>query len=323
MTQMLLARELPNLRRHRVFESNDIHVTRESIAAVLQPHRLDPHRMERTPHCYLDHIPIAQMGVGAIRFGAAQVEVPEMADYYLFLMCREGRALVTVDGDDYAIGRDRGVILAPGERMVGRFSADCEQLFVRIGRQAMLTHSALRDPRFRRDVALTDPRLAPWLSLVASVIGDEQTGALLREAPRLTQDYERLLLGLFLSAQPHCEARDRPGELAPGCVKRAETYIAETFAEPLTLADIAGAARVSSRALLENFRRFRGVSPMRHLRDVRLDHARRAMLGGAVESAAMAALDAGIMHFGRFSRDYAERFGERPSDTLRRRKHLS
>jgi transcriptional regulator GlxA family with amidase domain len=136
--------------------------------------------------------------------------------------------------------------------------------------------------------------------------------------PAISTEYERLILSLLLAGQPHGDAVSSRSDIVPGCVKRAENFIRDCFADPLTLEQIAAAARVSRRTLLDNFRRFRGISPMRHLRDVRLDEARRSMLAGAAGSTAMAALESGIMHFGRFSRDYADRFGERPSETLRK-----
>jgi len=89
------------------------------------------------------------------------------------------------------------------------------------------------------------------------------------------------------------------------------------FADPLSLGDIAQASGVPTRTLLESFKRFRNTSPIRYLRDVRLDEAREALIAGSVSTAAEAAMSAGLMHLGRFSREYAERFGEKPSDTLR------
>ncbi|MBW8890691.1 MAG: AraC family transcriptional regulator [Burkholderiales bacterium] len=202
--------------------------------------------------------------------------------------------------------------------MSGRFSDDCEQVYLRITREALVRHTGLAVPIFRREVALDDARLGPWLNFVSEIASDTMTGELIDTMPALSTEYERLLLFLLLAGQPHGDAVSARSDVVPGCVKRAENYIRDCFAEPLPLEQIAAAARVSRRTLLDNFRRFRGISPMRHLRDVRLDEARKSMLTGATGSTAMAALEAGIMHFGRFSRDYADRFCERPSETLRK-----
>lgn len=306
------------LRENRVFETVDVEHTRESISAVLQPHRLTPMTgWEPTP-CYLDHVPIGDMGIGAIRFGKMQVHVPELADYHLFIMCIAGHADARVQQQDYRIDRRHGLIVAPGEQMLASFSSGCEQLFVRIGKRSIGEHSAYERLQFHRAVDLGDRRISPWVQQLATIVSDPQTCGLMRSRPDIARDYERLLLNLLLAGQGHRDVASRGCAIAPGSVKRAEEFIRARFTDPLSLADIARASGVPARTLLESFRRFRDTSPIRYLRDVRLDHARRALADGTVKTAAEAAMEAGLMHLGRFSHEYAERFGEKPSDTLRR-----
>lgn len=305
------------LRGFRVFETMDVEYTRDRISDFLQPHTLQPRSIWEPTNCYLDHIPVAQTSVGAIGFGGMQVHVPQIADYHLFIMCLDGHANATIESQDYRIDRSHGLLIAPGEQMRASFSQDCEQLFVRISQKAIADHSGIQKLEFRRDVDLRNPMIAPWAHHIATIISDRHTSALLQSEPHIAKEYERLLISLLLAGQPHRDGGERSPGLAPGSVKRAEQYIQANASEPLTLADIATAARVPTRTLLESFRRFRGTSPMRYLRDVRLDQARRALQKGSVETAAQAAMEAGLMHLGRFSKEYAERFGEKPSETLR------
>jgi transcriptional regulator GlxA family with amidase domain len=107
--------------------------------------------------------------------------------------------------------------------------------------------------------------------------------------------------------------------VAPSSVRKAETFIAANADQPICLEEIARAADVPSRTLLNSFRQFRQTSPMRYLRDLRLERA-RAQLSRYQPGATIAsvALDVGFTHLGRFSQDYAARFGEKPSETLDR-----
>jgi transcriptional regulator GlxA family with amidase domain len=82
------------------------------------------------------------------------------------------------------------------------------------------------------------------------------------------------------------------------------------------LAQVAG---VSKRTLQEGFRRFRGKPPNQISRDLRLDLARGALIQHGPENVTEVALDYGFTHLGRFAEAYAARFGECPSETLRRR----
>jgi transcriptional regulator GlxA family with amidase domain len=89
--------------------------------------------------------------------------------------------------------------------------------------------------------------------------------------------------------------------------------------EPWSVARLARALGCSSRSLHRKVRREYGVSPMLLLRQARLVRARAELESASPGTTVTGvALDCGFTHLGRFSCDYASRFGERPSQTLRR-----
>jgi transcriptional regulator GlxA family with amidase domain len=89
--------------------------------------------------------------------------------------------------------------------------------------------------------------------------------------------------------------------------------------EPLTVAEVARAAGVGVRALELAFRRRRGDTPRGALAAFRLERARERLLAAPPDASVTdAALDSGFAHLGRFAGAYRARFGESPSDTLRR-----
>ena len=53
-------------------------------------------------------------------------------------------------------------------------------------------------------------------------------------------------------------------------MKRIERYIDEHADEPITIVDLAEHAGVSSRSIFNGFRRFRNMSPMAYLKEVRM-----------------------------------------------------
>uniref|UniRef100_UPI0040534E2C helix-turn-helix transcriptional regulator n=1 Tax=Microbacterium sp. LWH7-1.2 TaxID=3135257 RepID=UPI0040534E2C len=91
------------------------------------------------------------------------------------------------------------------------------------------------------------------------------------------------------------------------------------LAEPICVAQIAEAARISVRALRYGFAHQFGVSPSRYLRDSRLRqvHAELRDADPAVTTVVAVARRWGIGHAGRFAAEYRAKFGEYPSDTLR------
>lgn len=84
--------------------------------------------------------------------------------------------------------------------------------------------------------------------------------------------------------------------------------------DPLTIGDLAARCGLGLRALQKNFLRHLDTTPGDFLRGLRLDKARKLILGGAF-SVTHAALEAGFVHLGHFSANYERRFGELPSVT--------
>jgi transcriptional regulator GlxA family with amidase domain len=77
---------------------------------------------------------------------------------------------------------------------------------------------------------------------------------------------------------------------------------------------------VSVRALQEGFQRALDTTPMRYLREVRLRRVREDLFAATPDVATVGAIVHrwGILNQGRFAGAYRKRFGEAPSETLRR-----
>lgn len=300
----------------RLFESSDVEDTQLRIAAVMQPHRLQPVAMVRELQAYMDFVDLAGLGLGCIKFDHMRVSAAHVEDYHLIILCRRGTARVHTDGGEIGLDRQQGVCLAPGAPLNVEFSADCEQFVVRIGAELFHKHLGMPYPRMRPHIDLFRPELQAWVRVLWSMTG---CLGLMRQQPKIAAEYQRLFLGLLFHALGH-ETRDAPS-IAPYSVKRAETFIRENAARAVYLDDIARASEVPARTLLDSFRRFRQTTPMSYLRDVRLERVRNRLLDrSCTESVTAVATEEGFVHLGRFSREYACRFGERPSETLRLRR---
>ena len=103
---------------------------------------------------------------------------------------------------------------------------------------------------------------------------------------------------------------------APKYVYRAEEYMSRNVHKQITMEELVALTGVSSRSLQDGFRRFRNTTPMKWLRDRRLDEARHQLL---YEQDALSiqevALKWGFTNHPHFSRAYRERFGESPQRT--------
>jgi len=105
-------------------------------------------------------------------------------------------------------------------------------------------------------------------------------------------------------------------------VRRAEEYIETHWNEPITIASLARATAASARSIFYHFKTSRGQSPMSFLKQVRLEHAKDMLEhSGIRRSVTQIAVECGFGNLGHFAGDYLKRFGERPSDTLKRSKY--
>ncbi|EJT06523.1 AraC family transcriptional regulator [Rhizobium sp. CCGE 510] len=125
-----------------------------------------------------------------------------------------------------------------------------------------------------------------------------------------------LILENCLHRYTNALAQPAPGP-APRHVKWAIDFMQEHLAEPISLNDIAVAAKVSARTLQQGFRQFRNTSPIAHLREMRMVAAHQDLLhSGPKRTVADVAAKWGFMHPGRFAAEYQKRFGRLPSRTL-------
>ena len=101
-------------------------------------------------------------------------------------------------------------------------------------------------------------------------------------------------------------------------VHRALDFVAAHPGLVPTLPDLCEVAGVSERTLEYGFREEFGVTPVRYLKLVRLNGARRDLLRGSPRTARVTdvALRWGFLEAGRFAGEYQRLFGELPSQTL-------
>lgn len=141
--------------------------------------------------------------------------------------------------------------------------------------------------------------------------------------------FEEALLGtlfstLLLGLGPHLKCFDpQPamGPARPAYLDAALEFIRENHPRISSIGHVAAAVGISPRQLQTVFMQHVGMSPVQHLREVRLVAARDLLAAGNPEgrpSVSSVAVRVGFEHLGRFSAYYTQRFGEPPSRTLAR-----
>jgi AraC-like DNA-binding protein/tetratricopeptide (TPR) repeat protein len=107
--------------------------------------------------------------------------------------------------------------------------------------------------------------------------------------------------------------------LLPRSVRGALDAMRANVAHDWSVTDLAAAVAVSTRTLQRQFQVFLGKTPVSALREIRFERARRELLQGQLGTKVTdVAMRCGFAHFGRFSVEYRHRYGETPSQTLKR-----
>jgi AraC-like DNA-binding protein len=141
-------------------------------------------------------------------------------------------------------------------------------------------------------------------------------------APLVTGQALRLLAATALTIFPGIAASEPTiadrHDGHPQTLRRAIAFIEVNPDRDISVADIAAAARVTSRAVQLAFRRHLGTTPMGYLRRVRLDHAHRELLAADPDQETVTdiAYRWGFGSASRFSAYYRDSYGILPSQTL-------
>ena len=280
---------------------------------------------------------LPQSYVGLTRYGAkATIEASTRHVDYWLLMPVRGRLATSVRGEAFPCDSQRGFVfsypsMGPSRIDVSAGGARLTVMLLRVAIERQLAALLGRPP----DASFTPPvEFAPAIDLATGYGRNIARYAQLaytdieRRGPSaykavIDSGFEQFIITELLLWHPHnySGALQGPGpSILPRDVRRAIDFIQAHLGDPITLTDIIAAARVPGRTLFKHFEDHHGTSPARYLRQARLDKVREVLQrAGEHESVAEIAMRLGFNHLGRFAVEYRRRFGERPSDTVRKR----
>jgi len=272
--------------------------------------------------------------VGYLRYGAPVIAKPEFpsTDYFITFPLA-GRLGASMHGQSLRCDLRNAAFLPypPPPPDPIRSDADCARFNLTLTGVAVASQlSALLGARCKEPLSFA-PQLnigegygSRLMGYLRIAISDFDAARTISWSPLTIAQFEQFIITGLLLDHPHnhsdaLQRLERP--IVPRDVKRALDYIHDHLDEPITLADLVRTSQVAGRTLLKHFRDYKGTSPIRYLRDARLDRVREALArADAEENVTAIALKWGFSHMGRFSLAYRARFGESPSRMLLRRR---
>ena len=304
----------------------------DGVARIFCPHRLTPLKSGAPGfHAMHNSARFDGYSVNYVQYGAeVEIDPGKLDVFFLLQVPLAGSSDVRCGATRVASTPEIATLLSPTLPTMMTWHAGCRKLIVLIERKVVEGHLAtlldthLDAVEFDAQVPLID---AVGLAIRAHAMLMQEAATRSIVLPggsgRLVQrELRNGLVGLLLTGLSH----DRSVLLARGAampaprhVKRVEDFLYAHPDREISVTELAQIAGVSLRSLQEGFRRFRNMTLTEAIRDARLVYWRLLLeappAGAGVGTLALAA---GLTHLGRSAALYANRYGETPSETLRR-----
>jgi AraC-like DNA-binding protein len=318
------------LARHLLVQTSDLAEARERVARVFCEHKLAYLRPNQQLSMRQNVVRFGNLALSYITYGCdVSIDPGKLSTFFLVHFIPKGRCQIQIGRENLVGSAMAGSVTSPTLPMRMCWDAECAHLVLKIDRTALERHLshllgevATRPIEFKPELEVQFGLGAGLRRLVEFVACELDRDDSLLASPLGVTSIEQALMNGLLAAQPNnytAALANRAQPAAPRHVIRAEELIRAHPEQPITIGDLALASGVSARALYEGFQRFRATTPMAMLRTVRLEHVRAELQSAGPDAKIIdIAYKWGIAHLGRFAAEYRARFGELPSETLRR-----
>ena len=258
-------------------------------------------------------------------FGTAtrQVFSEQQRELYGFTTCLRGQGSMTQHGMDLAWKKGVTLPLQP----LGPLRLETDAAFK--CRDVVFDKAMLHDfyerwsgrPLDKQalvfDLAPFDGYLAAKWAQAMHVLGPSGGGCDLPPLAKAT--FAEYLMALLLECHPHSRRTLFSRPAPRRAVRDAVRYIEDNERHALSIGEVAQASGCSIRSLQIGFRCDLGTTPHAYLAKVRMALAKNDLeRGEGAATVADVAYELGFRHLGRFSSEFRSRFGEYPSEVLRK-----
>lgn len=315
----------------QILRTNDLDEARQVVADVYLDHRLDSAQTDRLD-VTLNAIEERLFTAGFLAYGAeATLEMPPTeVNYHINLTTAGATDAIRTDGTKASTrARRSGLILHPDQTNTVRWESGAEQFILKVPRTSLESHlsdllgrqvKSVIDFDFALD--LSTPAGASLMASVEFFISELDRPGGIADMPLARDQLESFIMSQLLVAggHPYRDELMAPSEQVKlGRLRPVVDFIEMNADEPLTPNELARAGNMSVRTLHASFQRCFGMSPMAYVRKVRLEHVRAELIANRDPHLQVTEVASrwGFFHLGRFAKQYRDRYGESPSDTLR------
>jgi AraC-like DNA-binding protein len=311
-----------------LFSSRSIAEVKESVGRVMKPHSLtvvdERHKLDAKMH----FLQLGEVSLSRLTYGTSvEIQPGALEDFFLVQMPLSGHAAIDNGIETIDSSQELASVLSPDDEINMVWKPGVHQFMVRIPRTlvertlvGVMGHQI--DEPIQFELGFNWKEKTEWSKLIPYLVNYGIHADLVSQQNNLIlSQLDQLVATCLLSCHKHNYSNRssiKKTTVRPRHVRFVQDYIEAHLNESITSEQLAAIAGVSCRSLYSGFKNFVGTSPMQYLRDLRMGKIRAELLSGQAQSVTGVALKWGFSHMGRFSAEYKARYGESPSDSLRK-----
>ncbi len=308
-----------------LFETSNYEEAQAILSNLIGPHQSTLLDSQKPFFCRYYHTSLHQSSLIYLQWqGKQKLTRDQPDDLYVFYLPLEGEIEERIDHlDKFYSSPKIAHLFTPQQTLIGQIDSRGQGISVCINRHILekelsklLNAPINRLVTFFPEVDLTQNFGHSLKELILFTWQATTSNSLF--LPQL----EQILLTSLLQNQHHNYTswlNTTEGDLAARQIRLAQEFIRANLERSISLGDIASAIGVSGRSLQRAFAKYSDCSPIQFLRQVRLDALHEELKKGTpLLGITDLMIKYQFSHFGRCSQSYQQRFGELPSETVKR-----
>jgi AraC-like DNA-binding protein len=313
--------------------SNQADFAHRVMSMICGEHRLDTgYRNTLNFHYDGMRLPHKRIAIGTISYGANVAINTSHLKAYSISLPLHGKQILNMRGEKYSSDEKTGLIISNAHLQDLTIDKECKKLQVVIPEQSLhlvladLLKQPVKDSVIFNPEMLMDPKQLThvWWKNIQNFLSSKAQYIDFYGLSLLAEDYENFIIKSLLLSQENNyseQLRQLSNRQQPAYIQKIHHFITTHASEEISAETLQELAGVSKSKLYEEFQTHYGTSPLAYLKKYRLQQIYKVLSApgtGQKISISQLAFQWGFNHLSRFSQEYREEFGEKPSETKNR-----
>ena len=322
------------LENYPVFVSSDLDEVIDIVTSSYCSHKLRLRDKKTAMQARHHKVSLASSSLNYLQYGAEVFVNPgEFEDFFMLEFPLSGSVKLSYGQEQFVNIPGKAVMLSPGKSISSIWSSECSEIMFKLNKNTLENHLANllgrslgKDLHFNPEINLNTNYGNTLMEFVGYLLRQADLNSPLFQSNILVKDLEKSFMTMVLTCLPNNYSNylERTNSMVlPHYVYNAKKYIDNNLMEDITPATVIRACNLSYRSVYEGFQTHLGMTPLNYIKNGRLEKIYNELQDQTLKSTITeTAMKWGYRHLGRFSGEYKERYGEKPSETRKKNRHI-